>query len=257
MIETQMAVKARQVSDLESQTDYLQRTVPEEKLDEMKVKKSQVETRFERLKAPLYDRQRHLEKKKEAFQFRRDVEDEKLWISEKMPQAQSPEVGNSLFNVHMLKKKNQSLRTEIDNHEPRIQYVCSNGQKLIDEDHADANEYNKLIKELLARWQELRDAVEARRMKLIQSERVQQYYFDASEAEAWMSEQELYMMVEDRGKDEISAQNLMKKHDALEVTVEDYANTIRHLGETARQLTSENHSDRYAKLALPWSLKLW
>ena len=63
-----------------------------------------------------------------------------------------------------------------------------------------------------------------------------------------MSEQELYMMVEDRGKDVISAQNLMKKHETLELAVEDYADTIRQLGETARQLTSEQHPDRYSKL---------
>ncbi|XP_065331438.1 spectrin beta chain isoform X2 [Cloeon dipterum] len=243
MIETQMAVKARQVSELEQQTDYLQRTVPEDKLDEMKLKKASVESRFERLKAPLVERQVQLEKKKEAFQFRRDVEDERLWIAEKMPQATSSELGTSLFNVHMLKKKNQSLRTEIDNHEPRVQLVCSNGRKLIDEDHADAGEFSRLIDDLLQHWQELRDALEARRTRLLRSERVQQYLFDAGEAEAWMSEQELYMMVEDRGKDEISAQNLMKKHEALERAVEHYADTIRQLGETARQLTLDNHDD--------------
>jgi spectrin beta len=179
-----------------------------------------------------------------CVQFRRDVEDEKLWIAEKMPQATSNDFGNSLFNVHMLKKKNQSLRTEIDNHEPRIQIVCSNGQKLIDEGHADADEFNAHMEQLLARWQELRQAVETRRQGLLKSERAQQYFFDASEAESWMSEQELYMMVEDRGKDEISAQNLMKKHETLELAVEDYAETIRQLGETARQLTSEHHPDR-------------
>lgn len=50
------------------------------------------------------------------------------------------------------------------------------------------------------------------------------------------------MMVEDRGKDEISAQNLMKKHDILEQSVEDYADNIRQLGETARQLNNENQA---------------
>lgn len=53
------------------------------------------------------------------------------------------------------------------------------------------------------------------------------------------------MMVEDRGKDEISAQNLMKKHETLELAVEDYAETIRQLGETVRQLTAEQHASRY------------
>ena len=79
-------------------------------------KKVAVTDRFERIKAPLLERQKQLEKKKEAFQFRRDIEDEKLWIDEKLPLANSGELGNSLFNVNMLKKKNQSLSTEIDNH---------------------------------------------------------------------------------------------------------------------------------------------
>ena len=71
-----------------------------------------------------------------------------------------------------------------------------------------------------------------------------QYLFDAGEAESWMGEQELYLMIEDRGKDEISCQNLMKKHETMEQAVEDYANTVRQLGETARQLTSEMHPER-------------
>jgi len=58
-----------------------------------------------------------------------------------------------------------------------------------------------------------------------------------------MGEQELYMMVEDRGKDQISAQNLKKKHESLELAVDNYADTIRQLGETARQLTSEMHPE--------------
>merc|ERR1711971_1304396 len=78
------------------------------------------------------------------------------------------------------------------------------------------------------------------------SEKVQQFFFDANEAEAWMSEQELYMMVEDRGKDEFSAQNLMKKHGTLESTVDDYAETIRQLGETARQLIADEHPKKEA-----------
>nr|XP_049700512.1 spectrin beta chain isoform X10 [Helicoverpa armigera] len=240
MIETQMAVKAKQVTELETQAEYLQKTVPD-KMDEIKEKKKSVEQRFEQLKAPLLDRQRHLAKKKEAFQFRRDVEDEKLWVHEKMPLATSTDYGNSLFNVQMLQKKNQSLKTETDNHEPRILTVISNGQKLIDEGHEDTPEFKQLIDELTARWRELKDAIDERKNKLSQWEKAQQYLFDANEAEAWMSEQELYMMVEDRGKDEISAQNLMKKHEILEQAVDDYAHTIRQLGETVRHLTADEH----------------
>jgi len=69
MIETQMAVKAGQVNDLNKQAEYLQRAGAEpEKLDEIEVKKARVEERFAQLRQPLVERQRQLEKKKEAFQ---------------------------------------------------------------------------------------------------------------------------------------------------------------------------------------------
>ena len=246
VIQTQMALKAKQVDELDKQTEVLAKTIPSDRVEEVVIKKKQVGDRFERIKAPLLERQKQLEKKKEAFQFRRDVEEEKLWIDEKMPVVLSEETGNSLFNVHVLKKNNQTLKTEIDNHEPRIMTICNNGQKLIDEGHEDADVYTDLISGLTQKWQELKDALDNRRQMLVQSERVQQYFFDAQEAESWMSEQELYMMVEDRGKDEISAQNLMKKHDTLEQSVEDYADTIRQLGETARQLTNEQYGEQVA-----------
>lgn len=112
---------------------------------------------------------------------------------------------------------------------------------MIEEGHEDTDEFRRLISELNDKWQELKDAIEERNSQLLQNEKAQQYFFDATEAESWMSEQELYMMVEDRGKDEISAQNLMKKHEGLENAVEDYAETIRQLGETSRQLISDQH----------------
>ena len=59
-----------------------------------------------------------------------------------------------------------------------------------------------------------------------------------------MSEQELYMMSDDRAKDEQGASNMLKKHSTLEKTVEDYADTIRHLGERSRKLIEEEHPDR-------------
>lgn len=195
VIQTQMALKAKQVDELEKQTEVLVRTIPEEKLESIQIKQKEVGKRFEHIKGPLLERQRALEKKKEAFQFRRDVEEEKLWIDEKMPLAQSEEHGNTLFNVLELKKKNQSLTTEIDNHEPRINTICNNGQKLIDEGHEDADKFAELIAELSEKWQELKNEVDNRLHELEQSEKVQQYFFDAAESESWMSEQELVNIV--------------------------------------------------------------
>merc|ERR1719477_199433 len=185
-------------------------------------------------------------KKKETFQFKRDVEDENLWTDEKVALASSQEVGNSLQAVTLLLKKNKMMQAEIANHEPRVSSVMETGQKMIDEGHPEAEKFDRDLSLLTEKWDRLSEMLEARKQKLLVNERVQQFLFDANEAESWMSEQELYMMVEDRGKDEFSAQNLMKKHDSLETSVEDYAETVRQLGETARQLIADGHPESEA-----------
>merc|ERR1712241_91025 len=120
------------------------------------------------------------------------------------------------------------------------------GQKLISEHHPESEKFQRDLDNMTEKWARLQDLLDSRRQRLLINEKVQQFMYDANEAESWMSEQELYMMVEDRGKDEFSAQNLMKKHEILETSVEDFASTIRQLGETARQLIAEDHPESEA-----------
>jgi len=247
IIETQMRIKSEQVTELETQADKVKLLVDSpEKGDEVDAKRIKVSDRFKGVLAPLEVRKKELAIKKEVYQFLRDIEDETIWLEEKMNLISSQEYGNSLQDVSMLIKKNRTLRGEIENHEPRIMSVCGVGDKLIDEEHPDSTEYQQKVEDLKERLAALKDMLEARRAKLLVSEKAQQFFFDANEAEAWMSEQELYMMVEDRGKDEFSAQNLMKKHEALESSVTDYSNNVRDLGEIARQLIAEGHPDSEA-----------
>merc|ERR1712106_530802 len=243
LIETQMLVKTQQLTELEDQAEHGERMEPE-KGEEIRMRKAKVDERFTKIQAPIEARKRELMKKKETFQFKRDIEDENLWTDEKMAVASSVEVGNSLQAVTLLLKKNKMMQAEIANHEPRVNAVFENGQKLISEGHPEADKYERDLNNLTEKWARLQELLEERRQKLLVNERVQQFLFDANEAESWMSEQELYMMVEDRGKDEFSAQNLMKKHETLESSVEDYAETVRQLGETARQLISDGHPER-------------
>ncbi|XP_059173308.1 spectrin beta chain-like isoform X3 [Physella acuta] len=241
-LENQMKMKELQIQELESQGEHLRRLEPD-KEEEIEARRALVAERFSKIQGPLMMRRSNLEKVKRIHQFMRDVEDEKLWIQEMMPRAANQDYGNSLLSVQLLIKKNHSLQVEIDNHEPRIMSVVQVGQELIESGHSQSEEFRALIEDLLKRWQELKDAVDARNQRLKLSEIAQQYYFDASEAEAWMSEQELYMMGEERAKDEIGAQNMMKKHQTLENNVEDYAEVVRQLGERSRELMEEEHPE--------------
>lgn len=130
--------------------------------------------RFAKMLEPLMDRRAKLERTKRLHQFLRDIEDEKIWIAEKMLLAESTNYGNSLLSVQMLQKKNKSLRNEIDSHEPRIISVVDLGLSMIEEGHPQSDKFQELINDLNARWGELLEAVESRKNRLELSEQTQQ-----------------------------------------------------------------------------------
>merc|ERR1719288_183380 len=245
LIETQMIVKTQQLTDLNEQAAALERMEPDKK-EEIEEKRAKAHETLQKIQDPIIVRKEELMKKKDTFQFKRDVEDENLWTDEKLSLASSQEVGNSLQAVNLLLKKHKMMQQEVSNHEHRVNAVMESGQKLISEGHPESQKYERDMNNLTEKWARLQELLEQRQKNLLVNEKVQQFLYDANEAESWMSEQELYMMVEDRGKDEFSAQNLMKKHEILETSVEEFAATIRQLGETARQLIADEHPDSEA-----------
>ncbi|KAJ8369315.1 hypothetical protein SKAU_G00093430 [Synaphobranchus kaupii] len=99
------------------------------------------------------------------------------------------------------------------------------------------------LEQLRQLWEALWVETEQRQLTLDAMYQAQQYYFDVAEVEAWLSEQELHMMNEEKGKDEPSTLQLLKKHLVLEQTIEDYAETIGLLSQQCRQLLELGHPD--------------
>ncbi|KAK0414269.1 hypothetical protein QR680_007238 [Steinernema hermaphroditum] len=238
MIESEMVKKAQHLTSLQEMEPQLEEMHPDE-VEAIKAHRLAVQEQLQRLQAPLDDRRRQLERKKAAFQFGRDVDDEKMWIAERLPVAHARQLGESLFDCHRLQKKTQSLANEVDNHEPWVNKICDNGRELIAEGHENSAAFELKISELQNAWKELKDAIEARKAHLSESEKAHQFLYDCNEAEAWMSEQELYMMQDERGKDEFSTQNQIKKHERLQQDINQYADHIRDLAQKAQKFIDE------------------
>ena len=62
----------------------------------------------------------------------------------------------------------------------------------------------------------------------------QQYFADANEAESWMREKEPIAANSDYGKDEDSAEALLKKHDAFMSDLEAYTTVVEGLQDQAQ-----------------------
>ncbi|XP_075003919.1 spectrin beta chain, non-erythrocytic 1 isoform X2 [Calonectris borealis] len=241
MLENQMDVRKKEIEELQSQARALSQEG--KSTDEVDGKRLTVEKKFLELLEPLTERKANLLASKEIHQFNRDVEDEILWVGERMPIATSTDHGHNLQTVQLLIKKNQTLQKEIQGHQPRIDDIFERSQNIITESSPNAEAIQQRLADLQQLWNLLIEETEKRHKRLEESHRAQQYYFDAAEAEAWMSEQELYMMSEEKAKDEQSAVSMLKKHQILEQAVEDYAETVHQLSKTSRTLVADNHPE--------------
>ncbi|KAM9449778.1 spectrin beta chain, non-erythrocytic 1-like isoform 2-T2 [Clarias gariepinus] len=241
MLESQVEVRQKEVEELRAQAQALsQEGKGSEEVDGLRCG---VEKKFHQLQDPLKKRRSNLMASREIHQFNRDVEDEILWVEERMPMATSTEHGNNLQTVQLLIKKNQTLQKEIQGHQPRYDDIFERSTHILKDDSPVSATIHQRLDDLKRLWSLIQEEVEKRHRRLEEAHKAQQYYFDAAEAEAWMSEQELYMMSEEKAKDEQSSVAMLKKHQILEQAVEDYAETVHQLSKTSRALVAAGHPE--------------
>ncbi|XP_067831261.1 spectrin beta chain, non-erythrocytic 1-like isoform X2 [Heptranchias perlo] len=241
VLENQMEGWYKEVGELQAQAATLhQEGAGKEEVSE---KQNVVETRIVRLIEPLKERRRILLASKEVHQVTRDMEDETLWVQERLPLATSKDHGNNLQTVQLLLKKHQTLQREIQGHQPRISDVMERAGHIASIQSPEGDAVRLSLDGLRELWDGLQGEMEQRQYELTAMQRAQQYYFDACEVESWLSEQELHMMTDEKGKDEQSSLQMLKKHLILEQTIDDYAENICELSKTCRTLLNEGHPE--------------
>uniref|UniRef100_A0A7N4NGH8 Spectrin beta chain n=1 Tax=Sarcophilus harrisii TaxID=9305 RepID=A0A7N4NGH8_SARHA len=105
MLEREMAVREKEVEAIQAQAKALAQE--EHGAGEVERTSRAVEEKFRALYKPLKERCNRLLASREQHQFHRDVEDEILWVTERLPMASSTEHGKDLPSVQLLMKKNQ------------------------------------------------------------------------------------------------------------------------------------------------------
>lgn len=95
---------------------------------------------------------------------------------------------------------NQTLQKEIQGHQPRIDDIHRRGKTQSQVDGERQSVLEERLVELRDLWDQLIAETDKRHARLIEANRAQQFYTDAAEAEAWMGEQELHMMSEEKAK---------------------------------------------------------
>lgn len=92
------------------------------------------------------------------------------------------------------------MQKEIQGHQPRIDDIHRRSKTQSQVDGERQSVQDERLCELQDLWNQLIAETDKRHTRLIDANRAQQFYADAAEAEAWMGEQELHMMSEEKAK---------------------------------------------------------
>ncbi|XP_026543515.1 spectrin beta chain, non-erythrocytic 4 isoform X2 [Notechis scutatus] len=240
-LETQAEEWSKEAGELQAQVAALPlETASQEMVED---RQNVVGARIVRLIEPLRERRRILLASKELHQIRHDLEEELVWVQDRLPLAMLKDRGSSLQSVQQLIKKNQNLRREVQVHKPRVDELLVRAGSIASIQSPEVDTVRLLWEKLSKLWGALQEEAEQRQQLLDATYQVEQYFFDVGEVEAWLSEQELFMMNEEKGKDEQSTLQLLKKHLMTEQTVENYAETIAQLSRQCRSLLELGHAD--------------
>ncbi|CAG9856863.1 unnamed protein product [Phyllotreta striolata] len=208
-------------------------------------KRDSINSRYERIKNLAAHRQARLNEANTLHQFFRDIADEESWIKEKKLLVGSDDYGRDLTGVQNLKKKHKRLEAELASHEPAIQAVQEAGEKLMDVSNLGVPEIEQRLKALNQAWAELKQLAATRGQKLDESLTYQQFLAKVEEEEAWISEKQQLLGVEDYGDTMAAVQGLLKKHDAFETDFQAHRDRCRDIGDDGQRLVAEgnHHSD--------------
>ncbi|KAG8125350.1 hypothetical protein E2320_020600, partial [Naja naja] len=139
----------------------------------------------------------------------------------------------------------ETLQKEITGHAPRIEEVVDRGESMLAkaEGDGDFRGTEECLNQLKVSWSTLQEETLKRLRRLEEASEAQRYYLDAGEAEAWISEQELYVGTDERPRDEESGIVMLKRHLRQQRSIEEYGKNIKQLASRAQKLLSAGHPE--------------
>ncbi|XP_026684497.1 spectrin alpha chain-like [Diaphorina citri] len=257
LVEADIQAHDDRIKDMNGQADSL---IDSGQFDASSIqeKRQSINERYERIKNLAAHRQARLNEANTLHQFFRDIADEESWIKEKKLLVGSDDYGRDLTGVQNLKKKHKRLEAELASHQPAIQNVQETGEKLMDVSNLGVPEIEQRLKLLNQAWSELKQLAANRGQKLDESLTYQHFLAKVEEEEAWISEKQQLLSVEDYGDTMAAVQGLLKKHDAFETDFSVHRDRCADICSAGNKLieAKNHHADSITQRCQQLQLKL-
>lgn len=179
----------------------------------------------------------------ESFQLQRllrNLYEVERWLNQKM-QVALDENYRELNNLQSKIQKHAASDSELNRNANRVEAVIAEGVSLVEAKHFAANEILAQLDMLESDWQKLQDASRNKRDRLAQAYEALIFGRSLDEFNVWMDETEAHLSSEDYGKDLASVNNLLKKHELLEIDVKHHNENCDTIKATDAKFFNTNH----------------
>ncbi|XP_065068119.1 spectrin alpha chain, non-erythrocytic 1-like [Rhopilema esculentum] len=200
--------------------------------------------RWATLKEALVEKRSKLGESQNLQQFIRDVDDVEGWISEKM-QTALEESYKDPSNIQGKVQKHQAFEAEIAANEDRVMGVINVGKGLLENGKCQGNEETVRYKitTIEESWTTLIRTCKVKTQKLQEGSQQQSFYSSVKDMDFWLGEVETALSSEDYGKDLASVQNLLRKHQLIEVDISAHEERITVLTNQCEHFIKIEHFD--------------
>merc|ERR1719334_1626522 len=202
------------------QADHFASAEVEEKLEAMNEAREDLEKAW-------IARRMQLDQCLELQLYYRDCEQAENWMTSREAFIQADdESDNRDDNVEAMIKKHEDFDKAIGNQEEKIESLQTYADQLIQSEHYAGADIQQKKKDVLERWEKLKEALIEKRAQLGEHQTLQQFSRDADEIETWMLEK-LQLAQEENYKDPANIQSKHQKHQAFEAELTANADRIQ------------------------------
>ena len=195
--------------------------------DEVQEKLESMNNAREDLEKAWIARRMQLDQCLELQLFYRDCEQAENWMTSRETFLSTEDATDSKEdNVEAMIKKHEDFDKAINNQEEKIESLQTYADQLVQSEHYAGNDINQKKKDVLERWEKLKEALIEKRAQLGESQTLQQFSRDADEIETWMLEK-LQLAQEENYKDPANIQSKHQKHQAFEAELAANADRIQ------------------------------
>ncbi|XP_074621265.1 spectrin alpha chain, non-erythrocytic 1-like [Acropora palmata] len=172
--------------------------------------------------------------------FNRDCEHANASMTKQEGFLADDNLGDSLDGVEALIRKHEDFDKSFAAQAEKVNGIDEYANRLIDSNHYALDEVREKRDGILERRQSIEELSKARRAKLEESRKLQQFERDADEVKSWVTEK-LKIACDESYKDPTNLQGKNQKHQAFEAELNANQSRLDAVDNTGQQLINDKH----------------